>query len=142
MTRSDRLRPIVRLAQRRRDDAAQAYRMSREELSSYRDRLAQMRAYREEYVARFLQAGNGGMTARRMKDYRRFLVKLDEVIAQIERLAVQAELAVEARKGDWVARRARVRALDEAIARFRFDEVRELLRGEQRESDDRSQRRR
>ncbi len=142
MTRSERLRPLAQVADRKQHDAALAFKKSQEELAGYQRRLVEMRGYREEYVQRFHDTGNAGMNADQMKDYRAFLGKLHEAIRQLENLIATTSKNCESRKEDWVARRTRYKSVEKVVSRYLVEEQRDVLRREDRESDERTQRRR
>jgi len=136
LTRSKRLKPLAQIADRKQQDAARVFRQSREELDRYEARLVELRSYRKEYLGRFHRAGNGGIGASQMKDYLVFLARLDEAIRQLEALLADSRQQCESRRGEWVTSRARFKALDEVIARYRSAERREMLRREQRDADE------
>jgi flagellar FliJ protein len=138
VSRSKRLMPLAQIADRKQQDAARVFRQSRDELEGFEARLGELRGYREEYLGRFHRAGNGGLGAGQMKGYLVFLAKLDEAIRQLEALLAASRQQCETRRGEWVASRARFKALDEVIARYRSAERREMLRREQRNADEHS----
>lgn len=139
MRRSTRLKPIARLAERDEEKAAERLRLCREELASYQNRLLQVESYREEYINRFNSAGKG-MNASQMKDYRVFIGKLDQAILQMEELITSTEIKCNSGMDDWMAQRARFKALEEVISRYRHEENRQSIRRDEREADERSQR--
>jgi flagellar FliJ protein len=142
VTRSQRLQPLARIADRRQQEAARRLQRLREELSRHEARLAQMRAYRQEYVGRYLAAARAGMRAEQIKEYQAFLARLDQAVGQLERVVEQTRQQCEQRATDWVETRVRSRVIDQAIARYRDQEELTERRREQKESDERSQRRR
>ncbi len=138
MNRSRRLQPIARIAERRQQDAARVLKESRDELDQNEARLEDLQAYREEYRNRLHRTGNGGIGASRMKGYLAFLGKLDEAIHQLETLIAAGRQQCEAKRDEWIASRARFKALDEVISRYRRAERRTQLRREQRNTDERN----
>ncbi len=140
--RSKRLRPVAEVAQRREQDAARVLKESRDTLRQYETQLENLKAYRQEYVLGFQEASVSGMGAGRMKDYLVFLSKLDDAINQLEAVMATTREDCERDRTQWVAKRARLKALDEVIARFRMEERRDEIRREQRDADERAQRRR
>ncbi len=140
MNRSKRLEPLSKLADLKHQDAARIWQQSRDELGRLQQRLAEVRAYREEYLARFHRAGNTGMSADQMKDYRVFLARLEEAVEQMEQAVAYTSKDCEQQRAVWAATRARSRALDEVIAQRRSEEVLDGLRREQRAIDDQGRR--
>lgn len=135
------MKPLADIAERRQEHAAEAYRDIRQELSRYQRRLDEVLAYRQEYLDRFTRSGEGGVSAQQMKDYQVFLGKLDVAVEQLRELVRETNVKCAARKDDWVARRARYRALDEVVSKYRQQEFREELRAGEREADEIAQRR-
>ena len=138
--RSKRLRPVAEVAQRREQAAARALKHSRDTLRRYETQLENLKAYRQEYVTGFHEASVSGMGAGRMKDYLVFLSKLDSAIDQLQAVMATSEQDYQRDKTQWVAIRAKLKAIDEVIARFRTEEGRDELRREQRDTDERAQR--
>ncbi len=141
MSRSKRLGPVADVAARREQHAARSLKESRDILARYEAQLQGLQAYRQEYVAGFQQAGTDGMGAGRMKDYLVFLGKLDEAIQQLQAVISSSNERCEQDKTQWLATRAKFKALDEVITRYRREEDRNEVRREQRETDERAQRR-
>ena len=129
------------VASRREQHAARSLKESRDILARYEAQLQGLQDYRQEYVAGFERAGTDGMGAGRMKDYLVFLGKLDEAIQQLQTVISSSNERCEQDKTQWLATRAKFKALDEVIARYRREEDRNEVRREQRETDERAARR-
>ena len=140
MSRSKRLGPVADVAARREQHAARSLKESRDILAQSEAQLQGLQAYRQEYVAGFHQASTDGMGAGRMKDYLAFLAKLDEAIDQLRTMIASSNVRCEEDRSQWLATRAKFKALDKIISRYRQEEERNEIRREQRETDDRSQR--
>ncbi len=140
MSRSKRLGPVADVAARREQHAARSLKESRDILARYESQLQDLQAYRQEYVDGFHQAGTDGMGVGRMKDYLVFLGKLDEAIRQLQTMVSSSSDRCERDKSQWLATRAKFKALDKVISRYRREEERNEVRREQRETDERSQR--
>ena len=139
MSRSKRLRPVADVAARREQQAARMLQESRKTLARHEAQLRNLQDYRQEYVSGFEQAGTDGINAGRMKDYLVFLDKLDEAIRQLQGVIASSRTRCEQDKGLWLACRAKLKAVDKVIARYRSEEDRDEVRREQRESDERAQ---
>jgi len=140
MKRSQRLEPVVKVAQNREQQAARALGDSQQALSQAEQRLDELKNYREEYVRRFHASGAAGMSAVQMGDYRLFLSNLSRAIEQQVELVQQAVAAVEQQRQQWFSRRGKVKMLGNVVSRFQTDERRVVDRKEQLEQDERSQR--
>ncbi|HEB92211.1 MAG TPA: flagellar export protein FliJ [Gammaproteobacteria bacterium] len=140
MKKSRRLKPVVRVAEGREQQAARALGAARARLGQVQQQLEELRRYRDDYRQRFQQAGAVGMGAVQMADYQQFLHKLGQAIEQQGQQVVQATQAAEAKRALWFASRGKVRMLDTLVARYQAIEEQQASRREQREQDERSQR--
>jgi len=142
MKRSHRLEPVVKVAENREQQAAQALGDSQLALTQAQQRQAELETYRKEYIDRFHTAGAAGMSAVQMADYRTFLANLDRAIAEQTVLVQQAANAVDQQREAWFARRGKVKMLGNVVSRYRADERRVADRKEQGDQDERAQQRR
>lgn len=140
MKKSQRLEPVVKVAESREQQAARALGQAQAQLAQAEQRQAELEGYKEEYLRRFHTAGSRGMSAAQMEDYRRFLGKLDAAIAQQQQVVAQAAGIVETQRHQWFERRGKTRALDKVVSRYQADERRQEAQQEQGELDERAQR--
>lgn len=138
--KSQRLRPVVRVAENHEQQAVRNLGASQTALNQAQQKLLELENYREEYLANFQSAGRSGMSAGRMEDYRRFLLRLDKAISEQKQILAQAESAVEQRRQAWHASRTKVRSLDSVVSRYEAEEQQQANKREQSASDERSQR--
>ena len=141
MTKSDRARPIVKLAQNREDAAARIFADSQRVLQERELRLAEVCRYRCEYLENYQTRSRTGMSAQQLRTYRNFLHKLDMAVEQQEQLVQIAQYELEQQQAHWKEKHVRTQALDNMRARYVGQERREAQRGEQKESDERGLRR-
>ncbi len=140
MKKSRRLKPVVRVAEGREQQAARALGAARARLGEVQQQLEELRRYRDDYRQRFQQAGAVGMGAVQLADYQQFLHKLGQAIEQQGQQVAQATQEAEARRALWFASRGKVCMLDTLVARYQAIEEQQVSRREQREQDERSQR--
>lgn len=140
MKRSRRFEPVVKVAENRKQEAAQALGDAQRALTHAQQKLAELDNYREEYVKRFHSTGAVGMSAAQMMDYRAFLAKLDQAIVEQRVVVAQTGKLVETQRQEWFARRGKVKMLDTVVARYQADEQRDADRKEQGDQDERTQR--
>ena len=141
MTKSERVKPIVKVAQNREREAARVFADSQQLLQEREQRLAEVRRYREEYLENYQARGRAGMSAQQMRTYRNFLHKLDAAVEQQEHLVQDAQNALAQQKARWMEKHVRTQALDNMRTRYVSQEQRDLQRTEQKESDERGLRR-
>ncbi len=140
MKRSQRLEPVVRVAENREQQAARSLGDSQSALNQAQQRLNELKNYREEYIQRFHTTGAVGMSAMQMGDYRLFLSNLSRAIEQQAGLVEQAAAVVEQQRQQWFTRRGKVKMLGNVVSRFQTEEQRVVDRKEQLEQDERAQR--
>lgn len=137
--RSQRLEPVVKLAENEEQQAALALGDAQSSLAQAEERLEELRSYREEYINRFHANGAVGMSAVQMGDYRLFLSNLSRAIEQQTELVEQAAAVVEQQRQQWFSQRGKVKVLDNVVSRYQADEQRVLEKKEQREQDEHAQ---
>ena len=137
MTRSKRMQMIVRLAAHAEQDAALMMQASRRELDEFEAKLAHLQSCRAEYMNQLLQDGAASMQAQRMHELRGFIMRLDEVIAQMERQRAQKQKAAEQRQETWLQNKNRTRVLGDITDRYRNHEIKRDELTQQFEIDDR-----
>ncbi len=140
MKKSRRLKPVVRVAEGREQQAARALGVAQTRLRQVQQQQEELQRYRDDYRQRFQQVGAMGMGAVQLGDYQQFLHKLEQAIEQQGQQVAQATQEVEAKRVLWFASRGKVRMLDTVVARYQAIEEQQVARREQREQDERSQR--
>lgn len=141
MTRSKRFQPIVRLAEHGQDEAARRLGEAQQAVEAQRQRLEDIKGYRDEYARRFDEAAAGGINGMLVQDFRVFLTRLNEAIEQQARVVELAEREWETCRAGWLEARTRVGALDVAVERFCVEEQVVEARREQQATDEHAQRR-
>jgi len=141
MTKSQRVKPIVKIAQNREREAALVFADSQRVLLEREQRLLEVGKYRQEYLENYQSKGRSGMSAQQMRTYRNFLLKLDAAGEQQEQLVRVAQGELEQQKARWVEKHLRTEALDHMRTRYATQEQRDAQRVEQKESDERGLRR-
>lgn len=140
MKKSKRLMPIANISQTKESDAAKALAGLRKTMEERRAKLAELQQYLCEYQNRFTQTGQSSAAAAILKDFLRFIAKLNNAISQQQKLVKAAERDFETSKRKWEALHAKTMALDKAIERYHGQEVATESAREQKELDERSQR--
>jgi flagellar FliJ protein len=140
MTKSKRLKPVVKIAEDRERAAARLMGDSQRLVDERQARLDELIAYRREYSAQFAGGAAPARSALQINDFRLFLQRLDEIIRQQQRLLDDSHRELEQKKQAWLNSRTKKAALEKAVTRFQADEYSRQARREQRESDDRVQR--
>lgn len=140
MTKSDRLKPVIKVAENRERAAAKVLGEAQQAAQQRKKRLDELTSYRNDYCARFNSTQSAARPALMMADFRVFLTRLDEAIVQQQRLLDASLRDVEAKKQRWLAERTKTKALDKVTTRLRKQERVHAERKEQKETDERAQR--
>jgi len=129
---------IVRLAGRAEEDAAKALSQSLNGQGACQDKLEQLRGYRQEYMQQF-QAEGLTLGAAEMQYYRRFTLRLDSVIAQLEQQLAQYHQASDLHRKNWAVQHNKTHALGDIRDRYQREETRRHEHRQQVEIDERAQ---
>ncbi len=138
MTRSKRLNPVVKVAEHREKDAARLLGQSQQRLEQQQTRLRELIGYREEYHLKYQQTCARGLDVKQLQEYRLFLARLNDAIAQQQKTVMQAQRDVERCRSGWMRTRTRSQALDKVRERYQNVERQEAERREQADLDERS----
>jgi flagellar FliJ protein len=142
MAKSERLTPVIKVAENRERAAAKVLGEIQATVQQRRKRLDELIAYRAEYYTRFTDTGAAARPASMIADFRTFITKLDEAIVKQKQLVAAATHEYEERRSHWLKARTKSMALGKVAERLRLEEQYVSDRKEQKESDERSQRRR
>lgn len=130
------LQTLLDLSQLRMDDAGRRLGelLAREEVASKRVLLLQ--EYRDEYQARFVLTARNGIGRDAMDNYRSFLGRLDEAVAQAQEMVAQSKHLTAAGQRKWLDQRNRVKAFDTLSQRHQSREQHIDSRLEQKAQDE------
>lgn len=142
MTRkkSDRWQAIRKIADQFEQRAARSLGQSQGNLTQQQQRLEELIRFRQEYNQQFLSTGAQGMDGATLQSFQRFLVQLDQAIAQQQQTVLAAERDCDSKRHTWQDKHKTTKIYDKTIERFVTQEQRTQSRKEQRESDDRVKR--
>lgn len=134
----DALTTLIDLAKSRMDDAAKRLGELLSASTQHEEKLQLLVTYRDEYRARFRSAAQAGIGPDAWRNYSVFLGKLEEAIAEQEKVVAQARLQVSHGRQAWVDERNRKKAFDTLAERKHQVVLRQELRAEQRLTDEHS----
>lgn len=140
MTKSDRLKPVIKIAENREHAAAKVLGEAQKSVQQRKKRLDELTSYRSDYCARFNTAQNSARPVAIIANFRVFLSRLDDAIVQQQKLLEASLRDLEQKKQRWLAERTKTMALDKVTIRLRTQERQQSERKEQKETDERAQR--
>lgn len=132
--RSHRLQKIVALAEAEERNLAILTGRSQQTLNEETSKLGELNAYRQSYAEK---AGfNADLSSAHLKDYQRFLSRLDHAVRAQQQVVLDCEQRVELHRRRWMTKRQRVESLERVQERYQKQEYQHEERVEQREIDD------
>ncbi len=136
MTRSRRIRPVVKLARNSEHDAAVNLGLAQRRLSEAKLRLEELLRYREEYSQRFSHSGGQGLRGVDFAEYRMFLNRLNLAIEQQRHQIETIRIETEQQRQAWLGKHVRAEALGKVEERYRREEAHVEDKREQKEMDE------
>ena len=140
MTKSKRLKPIIKIAEEREQVAVRGYLQAQQTHNGRLARLDELVAYREEYQGKFISTDSVARTAFQFNDYRAFLLRLDAIIEEQKRLVALSATDMESKRIEWLKKREKSQSLEKVAEKFMKEEQLQQNQKEQKEADERSQR--
>ncbi|CAK0751149.1 flagellar FliJ protein [Gammaproteobacteria bacterium] len=138
--RSERLKSIQKVAEKREQEAAREMGKTRTHLNELEKRLSELITFREEYARNFLADGIKGMSVGKMHEYQNFITRIDQAIAFQRTTIEQAKNVYSHRQRIWRHLHGRVMAMEKLAIRYRQQEQALIDQREQKETDERAQR--
>lgn len=140
MTSSRRFRPVKQVTEQRERKAASdlAERMRLRQQAE--GQLQSLKDYYQDYLQRFNETARNGVDVTRVREFQRFLDKLEQAIAEQEEAVRLAQQDCESAKGTWREKHTRTRVIDTVMEKLKADERKEEGKKEQAQQDERSHR--
>ncbi|MCH8551276.1 MAG: flagellar export protein FliJ [Natronospirillum sp.] len=132
MKRSKRLDVVLRLYQRREDQAAELVARARAELESHEAQLQQLQDYQADYERGAQTPDQGGVTMAQWKRLQDYIEQLDGIIRQQTRQVGLAQVELERVQVLWQNAHLERRSMESAIERISRLEQVEAARKEQK----------
>ena len=136
MTERFPLQTLLDLANSRMDDAARKLGELIASEHAVEEKLALLVDYRKEYQDRFVEAARNGIGPDAWRNFSAFLGKLDDAIAQQQRLVSDSRQRTEQGQQAWVDQRNKVKAFDTLSHRHQSEQARKEAKQEQRLTDE------
>ncbi len=134
--RSERFRPLQRLADRKEEAAAKQLGLARRRLAEAEQRLLELRRFREEYCRQLQASGEQGIDGRRLRAFQQFLTQLDTAIGQQQGVIARCRDECDQRSREWQGCHREQRIMAKTVERFRQTERHESRRREQKIEDE------
>lgn len=136
MTPASSLRTLVDLAQRRTETAARELGTFNTQGHEAENKLELLLRYRQDYQGRYEQSAKNGLHQTGLQNYRAFLLKLDQAIAQQHKALTQAKQQIEAGQQGWNEQRRQLKSFETLSRRRDQADSRRAAKAEQRAQDE------
>lgn len=140
MKRSERLTPVLELAETREQQAARVLGEFTRKLETTRSGLDNLKTFRDGYIAKFRESVES-LGMRQLLEYRAFIAKIDTAIDDQHKAVARAEQELTQRQADWEAARQQTKGLRTVIDKARAEEAKAEDKRQQAEQDERASRR-
>ena len=131
--RSQRLMPLLKIANRKQEKAETELALSNKKLTETREKLKQMRRYRDEYADNM---SSGKITAGLLRDKQVFIQQLDQLIATLEHQIINMNSQTQVFQQAWVKARQNSDAFDRLVEKLENAEEKQRDQREQLALDD------
>ena len=135
--RSERMKLLQRLAEKREEMAALAMGKSQQNLQTQKGRLNELGDFLKDYQQQFQHTGARGMTAASMRQYQQFMQQLDQAIVQQRGAVSAADAECQQKQQQWQQTHTTTRIYDKTVEKIVDKEHQHDQRMEQKEADDR-----
>lgn len=130
------LQSLLDLTHARQDDAARRLGELLTSAEEGAQKLALLTQYRDEYQRRFLDEAQQGLAQETWANYRAFLARLDEAIAEQQQRVDASRARVSDGRKAWISQRNKAKAIDTLSQRHRAGVAKAEQRAEQKLSDE------
>ena len=134
--RSQRFKPIHNLAVQREDMAAQTLGRTQRALSEHNTKLSELTNYYHDYVKRFTEQAEKGMSITQVQSYQNFIAQLELAIAEQKTQIIRMTETCNSRRLDWTIQRKKSQVLEKVMTRYQNKEQQNDNRKEQRLADE------
>lgn len=134
------LATLIELAQNKTDEASRRLGQLQTAHTSAADKLDLLQQYRQEYLDQLQVHLQDGVAAANLRNFQQFISTLDAAIEQQRAVTSQADSRLALGRSDWRHTKHRLNSFDTLAQRVHQQEMVDLNRREQRDSDERTAR--
>ncbi|MDG5498591.1 flagellar export protein FliJ [Marinobacter sp. BGYM27] len=134
--RSERLKVVLALEQRKEDQALTVLTAARQKLQSHQQQLDDLKRYQADYRQQMRQGQQGVVSVAKLQGWQAFIAQLDVAISQQEKQVQQATVAFEKARAGWREAYERKQGMSRHIDACKAQELRERDQHEQKQADE------
>lgn len=139
MTRSQRIKKIVRLSENKERKAAREFAAVQKILNDYKSRLTQLENYRQEYAG-YLKPGGDAQSVTLIREQQAFILQIDEGIRLLKEQIEKQKMMINGERNKWLKKKQQLDTMENIFERFHKAEQQVLALREQNQLDELNQR--
>jgi flagellar FliJ protein len=136
MAKTFSLQPLVHLAQQQYEAATRKFGQLNQQQQAAQAKLDTLLQYRKDYQARFQEAEQNGMIQSELRNFRDFIMRLDEAIAQQRNTNEQARSLLQVGRSELQEAQRKMKSFDTLAQRHIENEKKLAAKSEQRQQDE------
>lgn len=136
MKRSQRMKPVLAVAQRSEDLMLQAYGRSQQQLADADNKLKQLTDYQQEYALGLQVVSSQLVDLAQLQARRHFMTKLQGAIAAQQAEVLRCQQRVAQARLEWLKTRGHSQSMTKLTERYQQEESQTRERQTQRQSDE------
>jgi len=136
MKRSQRMKPVLAVAQRSEDVTLQAYGRCQQQLADAEHKLRQLTDYQQEYAAGLQVVSSRLVDLAQLQARRHFMTKLQGAIAAQQAEILRCQQVVAQARLAWLKTRSHSQSMNKLTERYQQEEGQQRERQAQRQSDE------
>lgn len=129
MKRSERLKPIIALAEQKERDAASALGFLKSKIDAEEQKKAQLQTYGLEYHQQIIESGKQGVSGATLRRHYEFMTKLNDASQQQNGHIKELEQQVSQVQQYWLTTQGKLRAFENLVEKAKKEE--QLLQDKQ-----------
>ncbi len=139
MKQSTKLQPIANIRKQQEHNAGRLHGEALQEREQKKKQLDELMNYRDEYIKGFESVGKSGLSAIQAQEYRLFINRLDEAIAQQRQFVENEQNKCEASQQEWLHKRSKSKIINKVVENRQQLEHLQKEQAEQKELENRPQ---
>ena len=136
MTRSKKLKPVVKHVDNNEKSALEAVAFSQQKLQQQQHKLQQLNDYKNEYSQKLSGAQAASVSAIQLKEFNRFFTQLNDTIIQQTQIVAMAQRELDLKRQKWKLTRSRSDAMHKIVDKIEASELQQAEKIEQKLMDE------
>ena len=136
MTRSKKLKPVVKHVDKNEKSALEAVAFSQQKLQQQRNKLQQLNDYKNDYARQQSGARSGSVSSVQLQEFNRFFTQLNDTITQQTQIVAMAQRELDIKRQQWKLTRSRSDAMHKIVDKIEASELKQAEKIEQKFMDE------